>query len=316
MNTSQECIDKSERLSLGERICWRVVLPSICATGLLTNLACIYVFRRIKLTDKVFSYVLLVSVVDTFYLSSLGISFAFAATEDGWHESIVAPLLRVWLVDFFTSILAVFNILIEIYVSIVRLCTLSGFKAPSRLPILLVSVMATCLAILPYLPVIFYRRVEMCQLSSRVLFRASRSELATSTFIKILTVATSISRGPGTVLILFTLCVLTNRKRIQLSKRYGLEASGKMGNNNLTKMVMAICAMIIVGCLPLSVYSILIQFVHERNIGLRIFALSANIVLVAYHGARFFVYFFFNANFRHFVLNKSSSCQTRQLSSS
>jgi hypothetical protein len=95
--------------------------------GTMTNLINIIIFSNKRFKDKVFNYFLYHSLSEFLYLICIDFSFVpFCGSYCGPSigQTYFAKFLIVYIFDYFTSSLAIFNILIEITISYQRLLTI------------------------------------------------------------------------------------------------------------------------------------------------------------------------------------------------
>ena len=122
-----------------------ILYINLCMFGSLTNLVNILIFLDSSLKDKVFRYLLMISINDFLYFSLTTLVFILRVVK---NFSYISMLLELYSDTYFTSCLAIYKILIELVISLDRyfiLCNKRLLKENSHkivLPALLVISLA------------------------------------------------------------------------------------------------------------------------------------------------------------------------------
>lgn len=82
---------------------------------------------------------------------------------------------------------------------------------------------------------------------------------------------------------------------------------------NVTKMVLVMCAMFLVGNVPNSISPILFTF-NVNSVIYSIYVIFGNFMLFISRGSFFFIYYFFNSKFRHVLNNLVSKLFSSKIS--
>ena len=101
-----------------------LLIPAICIFGILTNLLNILVFLNAKMKDISFKYLLVTSISDLFYLVILSYSFIDLCTDCPLNNTYFTKFYDIFLFHYVAASLAIFCILTEIFLSLIRLSVL------------------------------------------------------------------------------------------------------------------------------------------------------------------------------------------------
>ena len=135
-----------------------ILYINLCMFGSLTNLVNILIFLDSSLKDKVFRYLLMISINDFLYFSLTTLVIILRVVK---NFSYISMLLELYSDTYFTSCLAIYKILIELITSLDRyfiLCNKKFLKDNSHkivLPALLVLSLAF------YSPVLFMYDIKL-----------------------------------------------------------------------------------------------------------------------------------------------------------
>ena len=151
--TSETNLDENRFVTL----VWTFVIPSICCIGAITNLLSTISLIKIKSKEIIHKYMLANSVIKMLYtfmcaficLVRCGRMCPVAST------SFVIVLYKYLIYDYVTSCMAVFNILIEIVLSLQRCSIVSNWKRFRFERFNVVILMLTGVSFLPYIPCLF-----------------------------------------------------------------------------------------------------------------------------------------------------------------
>ena len=99
-----------------------------CMFGAISNAICVAVFLSPKLKDVSFKYMLAHSISDLIYMGSLTFQFLINYPLDNIRLHLAVHLYNIILYTFFTSILAIFSILVEIWISFQRYFMIKKIK--------------------------------------------------------------------------------------------------------------------------------------------------------------------------------------------
>jgi hypothetical protein len=97
-----------------------LILPSISIFGFITNILNICVLLSKKMKDISFKYLLATSISDLFYLSISSYIFIYECTACPFHNSYFTQFFDIYIAHYISACLAIFNILTDITLSIIR----------------------------------------------------------------------------------------------------------------------------------------------------------------------------------------------------
>nr|QVK45843.1 G protein-coupled receptor [Proales similis] len=307
-------------LSKFEEINYIYIVSTVCLLGVFLNAACVLVFNRLRKEAEVnssksaFTLLMAVCLVDCVYLS-LGIPLFVAEVNTIPIANTFAAILFTWLSEYFiTSTLALFNILIEWIIMLRRYFSLCGYSVKCRISNKMIIGIVYSLAFVAYTPILFAFRIEVD--SKKVCpkcYVLTRTEFGQSIYFKVITIAISSLRGVGTIVFMIVVSFLTHRKHSQLSK-LAARPPAQLGTD-LTRMVLSMCCLIVVGSTPYSIYNVLTLFVSSSEVRVQIYFGFTLLVLMCYHSIRFFVYLTFNPLFRRAIRLKSKRKPARTVES-
>ena len=116
---------------------WNTIAKtSISLFGVITNLVCFIVFMSSSIKDQTYTCMMVNCLVDLVYLliQLLAIFLSCGALCAAWTSSIVGRVYTLYLIYYFSGCLAFYNILIFIYISILRCLLILNKKFLSRIP--------------------------------------------------------------------------------------------------------------------------------------------------------------------------------------
>ena len=222
--------------------CWTYLLPSISLFSLATNFLNIVVFANAKLLNKnpIYTYMLINSIVN--FLYSFICSFVFVMRCGNLCNlggTYLANFYELYLYLYFTSVLGIFNILIEIAIAIQRYLIITNKK------MLLKRVSRNCfiaalfvVSVIYYIPYLYWRQIVPLDssgstnnhslLEPRVYKIKQEEHEPIELFIAVL----SSSRGLLILVLLFCINLLTIVKfRSRLKKKETMQSLGKPKSN-------------------------------------------------------------------------------------
>ena len=97
-----------------------LLLPAICIFGFLNNLINIIVFLNSKMKDISFKYLLAISISDLLYLLLLSYSFIVQCNDCPLHNTYFTQFYDFIIFHYIATCLAIFSILTEIILSLIR----------------------------------------------------------------------------------------------------------------------------------------------------------------------------------------------------
>lgn len=145
---------------------WSTMLNgSIYILGTLFNLICILVFIHPKLKDSTYRFMLANSVAEFCYtLICAFIMYMYCGPMCSQNTtSLAAQIYFVWFIEYFTSCLAIYCILIEIYISIKRYLLIINKRILERLSNGLVILVLGVISLIYYAPILFIYKIESYQ---------------------------------------------------------------------------------------------------------------------------------------------------------
>jgi hypothetical protein len=140
-----------------------LLLPQINVFGLVTNIlnACVFLDRRME--DATFKYMLATSLNDILYLIFTSWNINKYCTQCPLYSAYVTQIYLIWLNDWFTSSQALFNILIDIFISLQRYFILLNkpFFQMNAMNHYLVILVISIISMLYYLPLVFFKVLNL-----------------------------------------------------------------------------------------------------------------------------------------------------------
>jgi hypothetical protein len=309
--------------------------------SIMTSVLTIIILNKMKTKIPVYKYIRFMTYSDLIYISLLFIfrMLELLCTKNPAHgcPSIQYSYLLayVWISDFFTSCLAFFNILVEIFIQLHRtlvvLNRLSAAKFVSKCK--WASFYFSLVALLVYTPVLFMKRIELKSLNGN---NSNTTELKEYHLVRTefgkSNVSHNLLNSINFIRIFLIICILLVlnlviliRFRIFLKKRkLDLNAisicynSTRIGqkpksiasatNKNMTHMLIVIAFAYITGYLPYSIYFVLKV---RHGIVLQNLFLFSRLTFIVFIIFKFFVYRYFSKLFRaqlRLYLNKLADC--------
>jgi hypothetical protein len=134
---------------------------SICLFGTLTVSLNVSIFvNRRRLTDRTYRFLLVEAIVDLFYIVIMGCSSLINCGTPclSRANTLWAQVIRYGFYDYLTSCFAINNILIEIFLSVERLCVISNKPFLQKLSFKPVIVSIAVFSLVFYSPVLFLKQ--------------------------------------------------------------------------------------------------------------------------------------------------------------
>jgi hypothetical protein len=303
-----------------------VVVEFMRMVSMITSVLTVVILNKLNTKITVYKYIRFTTYSDLIYT---GLLFLFRllelrCTKNPAHGCPTIQysylLAYVWISDFFTSCLAFFNILMEIFIQLHRtlivLNRLPAFKFISTCK--WASLFMLIVSLLVYTPVLFMKRIELKPSDGYTTrpneYHLVRTEFGKSKLSQLILDIINFVRIFLVIGVIFVLnLIIMIRFRLFLKKRrLDLNASGyhnsratiigsnrtsiaSATNKNMTRMLVVIAFAYIVGYSPYSVYVLLkVRF----DIVLSDFFVFSRIIYILFIIFKFFVYWYFNKHFR------------------
>ena len=105
---------------------YNIAFTIICGLGTITNTINIIVFNSSKLRDKVYKYLLASSACELIYLviNGIGSSYVCGASCSKYSNTLQSTIFSLYFITYLSGVVALFSILIEIFLSFQRYTTL------------------------------------------------------------------------------------------------------------------------------------------------------------------------------------------------
>ena len=132
---------------------------SACIFGTITNAICIAVFLSPKMKHESFNYMLAQSVSNFIYLSSLSFQLLYFCSIDAIRQSLAIQLYFVIVFYYLTSVLAIFYILVEIWISFQRYLMLKNKKFLENISYNKIIALVAFFSFIFYTPAFFLYRI-------------------------------------------------------------------------------------------------------------------------------------------------------------
>ena len=136
-----------------------LVLPSLAIFGFLTNLINIIVLLNPKMKDISFKYLLAISISDLSYLFLCSYAFVYICPDCPLGNTYFTQIAVIYSSNYLTSVLAIFNIFLAIYLSLIRYSILKNKKYFQSLNIYLVIASLFFISLIYYSPVLFFSKI-------------------------------------------------------------------------------------------------------------------------------------------------------------
>jgi len=136
-----------------------LVLPSLAIFGFLTNLISIIVLLNPKMKDISFKYLLATSISDLSYLFLCSYAFVYICPDCPLGNTYFTQIAVIYSSNYLTSVLAIFNIFLAIYLSLIRYSILKNKKYFQSINIYLVIASLFFISLIYYSPVLFFSKI-------------------------------------------------------------------------------------------------------------------------------------------------------------
>jgi len=136
-----------------------LVLPSLAIFGFLTNLISIIVLLNPKMKDISFKYLLAISISDLSYLFLCSYAFVYICPDCPLGNTYFTQIAVIYSSNYLTSVLAIFNIFLAIYLSLIRYSILKNKKYFQSINIYLVIASLFFISLIYYSPVLFFSKI-------------------------------------------------------------------------------------------------------------------------------------------------------------
>jgi hypothetical protein len=210
---------------------WTFVFPSINLFSLLTNSICIFIFLNKELKDQIYTFMLFYSINEVLY--SLICTFVFLIrcgiycgrlSDTGFYSKMYEYVMFFYL----SSVLAIFNILIEIFISIKRYLTILNRKhqAINKISNKTILIMLAIFSAVYYSPILFTKSIKLMNVSDGASLNSTKqgyivasSSFGETSIGKILIILLSAIRGIVGLVVLFIIDIFIIIKFRKLIKR-------------------------------------------------------------------------------------------------
>ncbi len=127
----------------------------ICTFGAATNFCIILVFTSPKLKEPIFKYMLILSISDLVYCSLASVENLARCRTCHFYTSYFRQVYSIYIINYFTSCLAIFNVFIDLVISIERCLIITNNKCLRNVSTKLILSIIFVVALLYYLPMLF-----------------------------------------------------------------------------------------------------------------------------------------------------------------
>jgi hypothetical protein len=136
-----------------------LVLPSLAIFGFITNLINIIVLINPKMKDISFKYLLATSISDLSYLFLCSYAFVYICPDCPLGNTYFTQIAVIYSSNFLTSVLAIFNIFLDIYLSLIRYSILKNKTYFQSINFYLVITGFFVISLIYYSPVLFFSKI-------------------------------------------------------------------------------------------------------------------------------------------------------------
>nr|QVK45849.1 G protein-coupled receptor [Proales similis] len=304
---------------------WTFINPTVSAFGVATNILSVIAFLRMDLANiQIYQFMFLMSAVDVVYMTVNFFNFIHQCTPIcSLSQQAFSNWYRIIAFHYFSSSLAVFNIYLDICISIQRLMLVTNqtfLRTFKMLPTILVGVL---IASVYYIPEILSSDVRLVNTTSnQTVWRMAQTEFGQSMAYPIWSLVLGIIRGPVVLVILSSVNLITliSFKRVMARKKrlkggecsatsgeqttrtaqsIGNESSEQKSSSKVTRMTLAMSFSYILLSLPSTIFYAVEKFADLSFSPFLIVLNSlAGTLLLVYHSINFFIYWRFNSHFR------------------
>lgn len=136
------------------------IYSSICLFGATTVSINISVFANKKLTDRTYQFLLVEAIVDLLYITMMGCSSLINCGTpcQSRSQTLWAQIIRFCFYEYLTSCFAINNILIEVFLSLERLCVISNRQILQKCNFKPVIIGIASFSLAYYTPVLFMKQ--------------------------------------------------------------------------------------------------------------------------------------------------------------
>ncbi|CAF0725430.1 unnamed protein product [Brachionus calyciflorus] len=266
MNISQDNKILSDVL---REISWTYILPPICFTTSLTQFINILIFSTKTLRkDPLNKYLMLHSIVNFLYVLLCSFSFLIRCSNKNICSTLSAKIYEFYYFNYLTSVLGIYAILIEIFLSLERYFIIINFDVKKKIKInpflLILSLSSFCFVF--YLPSLFIDKIEPIKNSS--FYQISKSYFGKEKTGVIVSIClTSIRNFLILAIDVFINFVVLITFRRYITSKLKLKRQNSQGDNNedkinknMTKMIILLSSSYIIGSIPYTLVLILTNF--------------------------------------------------------
>lgn len=179
-----------------------LILPQINIFGVITNVINVIVFLNPKLEDPTFKYMLATSVSDIVYLVLTTWNIFKYCSECPLYSSFITQVYLIYLNDYLTSSLALFNILVDILISFQRYSILINKAHCLNVPCKWMLLILLTISLAYYFPLVFFKDILVISNTTVsntsneyiVKYAATKNKLGVSDVGRILPIAMTVGR--------------------------------------------------------------------------------------------------------------------------
>lgn len=139
-----------------------IIFGFLSIIGTVTSFINSLIFWKLRSKDQVYKFYLVSSLFDTFYMSSISVNTLFACgvpCDKLNKNSLIKILYTIALYDYLTSSIAIYNIMIEIFVTTQRYFLISRKKNFQNLNPHSVMLVIILISLFYYSPIIFLKKI-------------------------------------------------------------------------------------------------------------------------------------------------------------
>lgn len=179
-----------------------VIYCLICSFGSITSIINILVLSSKKLKDSVYNYYLASSIIDLIYAVIIAFKiFITCGSQCLFRKKNLSTLIYIlYFQDYFTSCLAINNILIEVFVSFQRFMIITNKKFLQNSRPILVIISISVFSLIYYLPVIFLKNIVF---ESNDVYALEYTKFGSSSAGKVFSIVLSLTRLVVASVVLF-----------------------------------------------------------------------------------------------------------------
>ncbi|CAF0720134.1 unnamed protein product [Brachionus calyciflorus] len=307
------------------------ILPPICFIGIILNLINILVLLQPELKDEINKFMLINSILDLKFLLICSVTFIIrCGSFCQFGYTYISKFYELYIYLFVGNSILLFATLMEILVSLNRLFSFSTspnliFKKFNKLNAMLKCVILIIFSLFinfpSYILTRSVQRIGILETKSKTglvnykeLYIVGNNRLGKDPLFTILLFLLTLFRGIFFLAILFILNIIIGYKfRLQMHKKTKILPDGlsilnsksiiktKVAEEKVTKMIMLMCMLYLFGNVPNSISPILFTLKYEI-LAYNKYVIFGNVMLFASRGSYFFVYLYFNKNFKNALI--------------